>query len=124
MSIDRERTFGLNGSKHSVLYTARARYLFEKGTGYPLSNLRAFTGEVSDVEQAHLVLAGLEGFRVQSGQKRKRWTIDEVLDDVIGDANAGDRLAIVKACTEAVTDAFGGIETDDDDAEGKDQTTG
>ena len=116
------RDFTVGGETYSLLYNARARWLFERASGYPLGDLKSFRGSFSDVELVHLLVAGLEGHRLRSEPKAKPWTADRVLDDLIGDCDATDRAAIYRGVMEAHTAAFEGLpepdETADDDAEG------
>lgn len=99
-------SFDAGGETYHVRYTARARYLFEQLAGYPLHGLLAVQGKISDVELPRLVLAGLEGHRCRSTKRTHPWTMDDVLDRVLGDVSPAEGLAILAACTKAVNDAF------------------
>lgn len=100
--------FKAGGETYTVCYTARARFLFEERAKYPLIELRSFRpgAALSDVELAYLVLAGLEGERHRSKSRKAAWTLDEVLDDVLGDADADERLAILSVCIDGIGAAF------------------
>ena len=125
-----EHSFKVAGRSFAVCFTARARYLFELRAGYPLHELKAFAGAASDVELATLLFAGLEGHRVRSKARKAPWDVDEVLDDVIGDLSAPERLEIQRVCIDAVGAAFEGAAKAAAEAgvaaspEGKAQTTG
>lgn len=99
-------SFDAGGETYSVCYTARARYLFEELAGYPLQQMRSFSGVVSDVEVARFVCAGLEGYRRREKDRKAPWTVDEVLDDVLGDLTADQRTEILRVCLEALSAAF------------------
>lgn len=101
-----EFAFTADGATYHVCYTARARYLFEQAAGYPLHQLEAARGVVSDVELPRLVLAGLEGHRTRTRARKAPWTLDEVLDVVLADLGPDDRLRLVGVCLEAVAAAF------------------
>lgn len=98
--------FVASGTTYHVCYTARARYLFEQLCGYPMERLSAFRGQVSEVEMARLVTAGLEGHRLREKARKAPWTVDEVLDDVLDDLGVEERAAVFARCLEAVAAAF------------------
>jgi len=104
--VIQEFEFRVDGVTHTVCYTARARYLFEQLAGYPLVQLAAIRGNVSDVELPRLILAGLEGHRTRTKSRKAAWTLDEVLDDVVGDLGPEERLGVLSVCLEAVGAAF------------------
>ena len=121
-------TFKLAGETYTVCYTARARYLFELEASYPLQELRAFKGRMSDAEQTRLLWAGLEGARARSKSRKNPWTVAEVLDEVLADVDADARVKAVSVCLDAVTAAFAttaphATEEVAAGAEGKPQTT-
>ena len=99
-------TFEAAGKSYTVSFTARARYLFEQLAGYPLVQIAAIRGTVSDVELPRLILAGLEGHRTRTKSRKAAWTLDEVLDDVVGDLGPKERLDVLSVCLEAVSAAF------------------
>lgn len=101
-----EFDFTVGGKTYQVCYTARARFLFEKEAGYPLHQLLAFAGKVSDVEQTLLILAGLEGARARSKSRQRPWTQEEVLDSVLGSLEASERLEVVRVCSQALNAAL------------------
>jgi len=101
-----EFTVEVGGKSLPVRFTARARFEFERIAGYPLSALRVFAGQSSDVEFAQLLAAGLEGARARGKTRRNPWTLDEVLDSVLADADGETRLAVQKTLIEAVAAAF------------------
>ena len=106
-----EVSFKAAGLELTLCFTARARYLFEQQAGYPLTSLKLLdpdTSDVSDVEVAQAVWAGLEGHRVRSKDRKLPWSIEEVLDDVLADLPAPDRLPVHEAIVRAVGAAFRG----------------
>jgi hypothetical protein len=106
--VIKEYEFRAGDKTYTVCYTARARYFFERLAGYPLTELRALTrSQHSDVEIAQLVCAGLEGHRAREKTRKRPWTVDEVLDEILGDLDADDRMRIVlDVCLVAVDKAF------------------
>lgn len=118
-------TFTAAGESYSVCYTARARYLFEQLAGYPLHKIGAASGKISDVELPILVLAGLEGHRCRTKARKAAWTLDEVLDSVLGDLGAAEGVRVLTECMAAVDLAFraAGKAEAAEGAEGKAATT-
>jgi hypothetical protein len=112
------REFEFRGTTYSVLFDARGRYVFETLAGYPVSNLRAWTGTISDHEITHLLVAGLEGHRVRAKGRAKPWTVEDVLA-MFGDGTADEVGAIAKVCVGAVNAAFTGITGQKEPGEGK-----
>ena len=103
-----EFEFKLDGETFRVCYTARARFMFERLAGYPVEKLKVWDGAPSDVEAAQVIAAGLEGDRVRNKRRKAAWTVDEVLDDVIGSAGVAERLGALRTCIEAINAAFRG----------------
>lgn len=122
-------SFGGASVTHEVCFTARARYVFEQLAGYPLHESKALTKrEFSDEELVHLIVAGLEGYRVREKARKAPWTVDEVLDVLLADAGPDVRMEILGVCVKAITAAFAragdAVAEDATGAEGKAQTTG
>lgn len=115
-----------DGTTYNLCFNARARYLFELSAGYPLHQLTAVRGTVSDVELSRIVVAGLEGHRVRTKARKAPWTLDEVLDDVLADLSPDERLRLLAVCLDGVRIAFATSESPEaaTGAEGKAATTG
>lgn len=129
------RTIHLAGRDLPVIYTARARYLFESLTSYPLSALRVWRdpSHPSDVELTCLLVAGLEGARLREARPARRtpWTRETVMDDLIDPSTPRERGDALTVCIQAVGDAFGAADGDNaadtedaTGAEGKAHTEG
>ena len=101
-----EFSFKAHGKSFTLVFTARARYLFESASRYPLTRLLAWKGEVSDIEAAQLLWAGLEGWRVRAADRKHAWTIDEVLDEVLSDLSADERFEVNETVMRAINAAF------------------
>lgn len=101
-----EHEVQIGGKAHAVVFNARARYLFEKLSNYPLTQARVLGGVLGDVELAHLLTAGFEGARVRERTRRAPWTVDEVLDGVLAEATPDERLSAFSACSLAIGEAY------------------
>jgi hypothetical protein len=107
-------TLRIGDRDYAVCFTARARYLFGVAAGYSLTETKLFRGSqgdgivLSDTELAWMLYAGLEGARLRQArpERRRPWTVDEVLDDVLGDRLVVDLMPTVLDLQRAVHAAF------------------
>ncbi len=109
------RTLTLGGTDYSVLFTARARFLFEDLAGYACTALHVFQDAYrpSTRELVWLLVAGLEGARLREErpERRRPWTQDVVID-LLDDATPEECSGALVACVNALGSALGGVQPD------------
>jgi hypothetical protein len=100
-------TFKVGDSEYTVLFNARARFVYEELAGKSIRESDLWRpGNTTETELAWVLTAGLEGHRVRTKSRANPWTVAEVVDQVLDDASLAERITIANECAKSVASAF------------------